>query len=768
MRGPSIAFLAAAGVCASCGGPERSGVEEVFNFTPLAYYEKSREPEGYSVDVLWPLVNWYRAGEARGSRFFPIYAEDRVDEATHNLNLLLFYWHGETAERSEHTLFPLFGRETSKSDPEWSQNWFLLFLGGANFSSEITSHWLAPLYWRKWSKTNPDFSQYRFLLALIGAVYDTDYANRWFFPFYFDKDSQTHNTWALWPFYGFSERHHDDEASTRLDHVLWPLFRFNSSSNAESGGSHLLSFHFLLGLFDHEYSTRPETEDSPKRQRDSTVAGWVLGKLFSIFETTRTDHWGGTRVVSLWNERVTEHFETSSPERDDSANFTSLFASSWKNDETGALEESHSHLFPLYSSTTSTTEGDDLWILTPLYRHQANLTENSSSHDLLLGLWSYGSKGEGETLERHWRALPLLWFTTRPDTKTHLVLPLYYHLADSENDYFHFIPFYGKNTEANGKATQTFILTPLYIGTRDERTDLTRTDLLFPLISWEKSVNGSNSRFVPFWNYTQRAGVTHWNSLFLVNRRYSEVESATLLYPLWADRTIRGEGRLRSLLPIVDFTRNLSSSSLPSGDEFTFLYPLSSFREEGDAYENWFFPFYWWRDDAAGHSAKHFWPFFGVSRDSDAVTRSVIAPLFSYGSNPDGTWSELHLLRPLFAKTHHQDLEHEENHLRFFPFFWWCDGVGPYNPWSTGWVLWPLWRYEQRELGDVHAHSLFKLGEYERSADGLAEQFQILHALYRYRRDGTHETRSIPFLFRYETEGDRATLHLFHFIPIEF
>lgn len=742
MRSDRLALLTSMFAFAGCGGPERAGVEEVFNFMPLAYYETSREPEGYSVDVLWPLINWYRAGEARGSRFFPLYAENRENEIEHDLRLLWLFFFAEDETEYFHSLLPLYLRRTRKDDPDFSETWALLLL--------------------------------------FGAEYYGNYANRWFFPFYFDKDAENANTFVLWPFYGFGERT-ANEITHRTDHVAWPLFRFDSSSDDRSAASRILSLDALVGLWENQRSfeappaeageTNPDTPPAAnEREFRSKVGLWALGPLFSIFESTQSDRWGGTRFLSLFNRRVGDHFDSRTRESDDSTDYLSLIASSWKNDENGDPISKHSHVFPLYSSSTSKAEGDELHLLFPLYRHHENLLEKSSQHDFLAQLWSYGTKGEGANFERHWRLLPLLWFTTRPDTKTHLVLPLYYHLADAENDYFHFIPFYGKNTEANGKATKTFVLTPLYIGTRDERTDLTRTDLLFPLIAWERSIQGSTSHFLPFWSYRQRAGVTHYNSLLLFNRRYSEIESATMLYPLWAERTIRGEGRLQSVLPILDFPRNLASSSLARRDEFAFLYPLSSFRSEGEGYDRWVFPFYWWSDDAAGRSHQHLWPFFGVNRDSDRVTRSVIAPLFSYGSKPDGSWSELHLLRPLFAKTHSAgDGEGKgEDHLRFFPFFWWCSGSGPYNPWSTGWVLWPLWRYQHLESGEVRAHSLFKLGEYERSADGGTEQFQILHALYRYRRDGDHETRSVPFLYRYETEGDRATLHLFHFLPIEF
>jgi hypothetical protein len=711
----------------ACSNPERAGVEEVFNFTPLAYYEKSADPPGYSVDVLWPLINVYRAGEANGHRAFPLYSWDRKAQDASDLRLLLLYGASETAERNHHELIPLF--------------------------------------WHTTSKTNPDWSATKILLALIGATYDKDLADRWFFPFYFDEDSPTRNTFALWPFYGFRTSKDADDVVSRLDHVAWPLFRFESTSDDSASSAHLVSFEFLAGLYSRERQTPISDRDTRNEFVRTSAAGWVLGGLFSLFESSATERWGGTRVASLFNGRTLlrggDHLET-----DKSSDLTSLYASSWRNDEAGEATRRHSHLFPLYSSTTSAADGDDLWLLTPLYRHRANPTLDASSHDLLGGLWSYGSSGSGETRSKHWRLLPLLWFTTRPDTKTHLVLPLYYHLADAENDYLHFIPFYGKNTEANGKATKTFVLTPLYIGTRDERNDLTRTDLLFPLISWESSIEGSSSRFSPFWYYETHAARSHWNFLLFADGTRSEVESSTLVYPLYAERLVRGEGRLQSYLPLLDVVRYLEGS-VPSGDETTVLYPLSSFRTQGETYRRHVFPFYWWRDNGLGQSLKAIWPFYGISRNSDFAMHSVVWPFFRFGSDTSGNRSELHLFSPLFAQTHRRGEGSETHHSRFFPLYWWCNGDAEGGSWSSGWVLWPLWRYQAKQSGEICAHSLFKLGEYERSPDGQVEQLSILHALYRYRREGQHETRSVPFLYRYESEGDRATLHLFHFIPIE-
>ncbi len=711
-----------------CNGPERSGVEEVFNFTPLAYYETSTSPPGYSVDVLWPLINAYRSGDARGSRFFPIYSEDCVDADHSAMRLFLLYGRSQDGATHSHQLWPMYSYTQSAED-KWSSMVLLL----AGFSRDGSEH------------------------------------NRFFFPFYFDRSAKDENWFTLWPFYGTSSRELASGAQLRHDHVAWPLFRFESSSDDQTSGQHLLSLHFLAGLYD-AYRQPIESLDSEGRSksagsRSSSVIGWILGPVFSLFHAydDSVEQVSGFTLLSLFNKRVSRHFDMGSDNDSDEKVDLALVSSRTEMHENG--EYHHSQLFPIYSNTSQPGGATETWVITPLYRHAADPQLNKSEHDVLFGLWHYGVEGDGATRATSWRLLPLLWFTTRPDSETSLVLPFYYHIQDKDSDYLHVIPFYGKNTEAGGKKTTTFVLTPLYIGTHDERTRLEQTDVLFPLISWQHSNNGSLSRFTPLWYYEEAGARTHWNSLLLVDRTTSEIESSTLVYPLWEDRTVRGEGRRRSLFPIFDFVRHLQDDA-PKGDEFATLFPLASFRTDGESSNRWIFPFYFWSDDAAGHSNKMIWPFFGTKRDSDHVTRSVIWPFFFWGSDSTGDWSETGILYPLFASSHDRRDATTRDHSHLFPLYWSTSGENETGPWSFDWVLWPLWQHERKANGEICAHSLFKLGEYELSPDGTTEEFSILHAVYRYHREGDDVLRSVPFLFRYEREKGESTLYLFHFIPI--
>ncbi|MFG0317174.1 MAG: hypothetical protein ACF8XB_07875, partial [Planctomycetota bacterium JB042] len=112
MKPVSGALLALLLSSAACRAPEREGVDERFNFLPLARYETSENPEGYAVDALWPLVRFHREGEAHGSRAFPLWIHEDDGEGEDFLNLGLLYWRTENdrTESIERTLFPILFR----------------------------------------------------------------------------------------------------------------------------------------------------------------------------------------------------------------------------------------------------------------------------------------------------------------------------------------------------------------------------------------------------------------------------------------------------------------------------------------------------------------------------------------------------------------------------------------------------------------------------------------------------------------------------------
>ena len=104
---------------ASCRTAEREGVREVFNFSPLAYYETSESPQGYSVDVLWPLINAERRADETSSRFFPLYYTESNGAERGQLNILLLF-NRETDEHGDsHFLFPFFFEQDSAEYHMW-------------------------------------------------------------------------------------------------------------------------------------------------------------------------------------------------------------------------------------------------------------------------------------------------------------------------------------------------------------------------------------------------------------------------------------------------------------------------------------------------------------------------------------------------------------------------------------------------------------------------------------------------------------------------
>lgn len=686
---------------ASCRTAEREGVREVFNFSPLAYYETSESPQGYSVDVLWPLINAERRANETSSRFFPLY-----------------YTESNGAERGQLNILLLFNRETDEHGD---------------------SHFL--------------------------------------FPFFFEQDSAEYHMWHVWPLVGRYYRETDGQVTWSKTSFAWPLFVNAGNTDGSRRNVRVAGFGPLFGLFDYcreqreVFATQDLGSEDAKEQSvevSSTSVLWVLGSVFGLFDRY-DDPVAGERGWSFANILQRQHPHES---RAVSGRPIDLELAAARTNFAGDGSETgnHHHVFPLYSSTRergAEGEATDLWLAPPIYHHSTASANQASDHDLLLGLFHYGSAGEGATAESSWRALPLFWFTTRRDSAVHLVLPLYYDIRDQDSRYFHFIPFYGKNSEAGGKATKTFIVPPLYIQTRDERKDLSRTDVLFPLIASETSVGGSTHHFWPFYHFSEVGARSSLNALVLFHRITSEVESSTLFWPLYSDRAVRGEGERTGVLPVLDVINHFDSSP-PQGDTFSVLWPLSSFKKDREVVSRWIFPFYWWFDDPVGNSTKAIWPFYGIHRDSDHVTHSTLWPLFHFGSDEKGDWSDVGILFPLGNFTHSQTGSDVNQHRRFFPLFSHTSHSYESRTTSGGWVLGPLYTYDNEMDGSYDWQVLWKVAAAEYDFDSDRADFSILHALYRYHREGENVMRSVPFLFRYERNTQGSTFHLFHAIPIHF
>jgi len=680
-----------------CASEPREGVEEKFNFWPLAAYETSERPEGYTLDLLWPLLNWHRAGEASASRVLPFYVKEDDGRGTRFLNALVLYWQtiDELAGSSRRTLFPFF--ISVRSEHEW----------------------------------------------------------------------KTH----VWPLYGLRKYWRGDE-KWRDDSVLFPVFDYDRSLATRAHDLAIVGLGSLFTLFRSrasEIGAGPEAE----RWREEIEVVRVLDELFRLVqyeERPESQEGDGAR------EQVSSFLRL--------LDMPGLYQRKLLHAPDGTLLRGWTHLFPLYFHRRQGADrslfllplfgrqtGEEgyrrNWFLPPLLSLEDDPANALEGLDVLWPLWRY-ERREGEDPGHHLRMLPLLWFTKRPDSKVSLVLPFYYHIQDEENEYLHLIPLYGRHLENGGRLRRTFIVPPLYVGTTDSRHDLSRTDLLYPLMRFERSRDGNRNYVFPLFYYRGRENRSHLNVLGLFDRDLSEVRRQTLFYPFYSDQMAFGEGSRRSFLPLLDW--RYATDPIPRGRTSSFLFPLSNFFENEDGIGRWIFPFYWWFDDEINRSFKMIWPFFGVEREADGLVRtSTLFPLFFRGSTPDGERKDSGILFPLGGTKRTP----ERRVAWFFPLFY--DRVrneGQQTESSRSWVLWPLFSSQWKPDGSGLWHSLFHLLRFERAAADAgepgAEEFAVLGALYRSRETERRITRSVAFLFNYEHEAGQSTLRLFHLIPIRW
>ncbi|MCP4003858.1 MAG: hypothetical protein GY725_06645 [bacterium] len=694
-----------------CAAPQREGVEEKFNFFPIATYETQESPAGYRLDVLWPLINAHRSGNAYGSRGLPLYNFEDNGEGERTTDILLLYWQKRNEEQDSfrQMLFPIW--HYARTPDEWNTHVWPLY-GQRRYKTmgqeRRTDSVALPLfrYDRQLDGTyrNLGILELGDFFTLYGNVIGEDGARRW--------------------------------GSREFGSVLDKLLRvYHHESRRRS-----LSMGEDKDVFDDARLTLIEVS-----------SGAVLSVLGGLFE-----------LVGWSSEDFGKHHFrlaglTDSP-------WISL-ASTWgSTNRDGQTVRSGSHIFPIYARSTDRDKYQRTWIAPPLFGRETSADGTRTATDILWPLGRYAREDGPDGSTRHVRALPLLWFTRRPDATTNIVFPLYYQIEDRHNSYKHFVPLYGRHDLNDGALQRLFVLPPFYIQTEDKSRQLSRKEILYPFTRFEQSNRGTIKRVFPLFYRRTSEISSHLNILLLLDLERDDVGSKTLLYPLYARRRANGEGAMSSYLPLLDYRYFWSS---PPDDESTsLLYPFTNFRRDGEAINRWIFPLYWRSDDSAGNSHHHLWPLFGVDREEDMVTRSMLFPFFFRGSTPDGRKTETGFLYPFGGAKHEVDSDVSW----IFPLYYHKRMDPDETTWSSrSWLLWPLFSRQAGSDGSRRWHSLFYLLRSERVAgENGAEDFSFLGMLYKSREEKERSTKSLAFLFHYENDGGEKTLRLFHMIPIRW
>lgn len=717
-RSPA-ALIALLLVPAACRGPAREGVDEKLNFLPLARYETSENPPGYALDALWPLIRVHREGEAHGSRAFPLWIHEDDGEGEDFLNLALLFWR-TTNDRTgsiERTLFPVF----------------------------------------------------------------------------FQNQGPHRDKLHVWPLYGF-DGYGGPEAPARTDTVLGPVFEWDRSEDGAHGRLSLVTLWPLFALWRHDRNGWVDEVGDATENRELHVAALFdelfallhhdrqnlvvdgapveeretkllrILDLFRLFETGRTDGRFRTRFLGLFDEP-----------------WSALYARFGATDDRGEVVEEWNHLFPIWFHGEDSKEElallfplfgrleessgfEKTWLVPPFFSHETDPAEGLEAWDAPWPLWRYESR-TGDDPGWHLRLLPLLWFTKRAEADVSVVLPLWYRIRDAHSEYVHLVPLWGRHVEEDGARERTFWLPPLWIHTTDDASQLDRHDVLWPIARFESSALGTQRRIFPLFAYESTPDDTQLNVLGVFHREKESDRSETLLWPLFGSVRADGAGTRTSVLPLLD-ARFLADDD-PTGEKTSVLWPLASFERDGDETKRWVFPFFWWFDDGptdGQESHRHLWPLIGRDEDAGLVTWSTLWPLFSTGSNEDGSRSRTNFLWPLGAARR----EGETATRWLFPLFYDRTTDGEAGRSRRTWSLWPLFSREASVDGSSTWHSLFHLLRYEDDPAAGVSEFSILGGFYRDRTEGAREIRSLAFLYGYEEDGDERTLRLFHLIPIRW
>jgi len=697
-------------VVAGCGAP-REGVEEKFNFFPLARYEVSEKPEGHTVDVLWPLINAWRAGEANGSRAVPVYFHDDDGNGERFTNILALYW------------------QTLDDDGSVRRDLFPFWHYVRDENEHATRLW--PLYGvREYGGAD---HPYRSDLALWPL---------------FSYDRAKDETWSelgllsIWPLFGLFHRESD-----RTEDLLY----------GDTDTQVVSVFGDFIHVAQHRHARVEPLEETPDepgaiRNEFSLVE---ISELFRLWGSDSTTGDGPTRhgLLTFFDESRLSLFTYEEDPRNDRS-YQHLFPLWFQHD---GPDDEGLYVLPLFGTARDDTL-ERTWVLPPLLGLENDPTRDLTAVDILYPLIRSSSEGSGAEAETHFRALPFAWFTTREDSAIRLALPLYYDIEDADSRYQHFIPFYGRNVEDDGATRTTFVIAPLFVRHEEDATSLTNTHILYPLIEFESSEDGQMSRFFPLYCARENGDERYLNVLGLFDHKENSEVQQTVVYPLFARSKMEESTTSSSVLPLLDL-RFLDDHE-PASDEVSVLFPLSSFRDYGDGeVSRWIFPFFWqFEDPENDDSNRHFWPLLGRSQEQSQTTWSTLWPLFFAASDAeDPTFSQLGYLFPFGFSSRDED----SNTNWLLPL--WYHNRQQQD--STSWFLWPLF-HREADADSSTWHSLFYLLRNEATPE--SDEFSVLYALYRGRTEGDKTTRSVPFLFHYENDGGEQELRLFHLIPIRW
>jgi hypothetical protein len=379
---------------------------------------------------------------------------------------------------------------------------------------------------------------------------------------------------------------------------------------------------------------------------------------------------------------------------------------------------------PLWRSVR-TDRRDRLEVLYPLYRSEEE------------------SDGAVST-----RLFPLYWHDRLPfadgiDSDTAILPFLFWGNEPGEGGYFCLFPVGGVLHHKVLSDRVTFVLFPLYAGTRSGAWR--GHHLAWPLVHWGSDGEGRRAfRFLPFWSRHRKEGVFdrvavlwpifHWSE---ENQDRPVASTGWMVWPLYGREEARdGQTSTTLLWPLFHWADG------PRARERSLPFPIWRERQEWSVQEDgsrvlaselrWIWPF-WGRFDRGEeeHSGFVLWPLGHWWDDASAGGRAegvVVAPFWwSQAFRPDGggpgdaSWK----LWPLAQGARRSDGASEWSALAPLPWFRWEELEANWG------VFWELVRVREGPDGSRAVDLLFSLVRSRRSPEGERHRIPLLAAASR-------------------------------------
>jgi hypothetical protein len=422
-------------------------------------------------------------------------------------------------------------------------------------------------------------------------------------PFYFhSRDGKGDSFTLVPPFYLERERAFESDRffllfgtqtrGSRHDlHLLFPLIRYSSYKDQQDrwrallfplldltrdGERHhltLVDFSFLLGLFtllDLEWGIPTSEED------DS------LGSHYSFFSVLNMLRLVGGRSAGEY--RDFELLTLFSSEK------LSLYQHHWSKEEGG---DGRTVLFPVYwHFRDDEGEAIHLW---PLYGWERDGSGTTKHHALypLLTYMRNESKAEWG-LDFPWPLVRILR-AEGGDHETRL-LPLFWSFEREGKKLLTFPPFYA--SYENGEGFTRRFYTPLlgtFEGPGEEEWGV---DLLYPLLSWQRSKEYAHERIFPLYWRTrdEESHIMEVTPLFW-HYRNQEGYAFDLLFPLFSHFGFGEDDHTYSVLPLFKLIADRPKQEVPGRTQVDFLWPLINYGSLDARKVAWFFPFFNYESD---------------------------------------------------------------------------------------------------------------------------------------------------------------------------